>query len=391
MKWKSQRLGSPSIDPIMASPFARTVFLLRTNVMEVVTGLARGSMLLCISMHAAKTSSAMEFKSGTWKGHPAIFADGPIDNGDAAKLSVVGGRTVAAAHGYRLLVLNSPGGSVGEAKKIAAEFQEFNIHTIVQKGGSCDSACGSIIFVAGLLRTVEEGGELGLHTCYRPDTGMPLPACNDSISYNAVANGVSHGSVKGAMDSASPDQMTKLNREGAECWGFVRYSGSAESGFVQIDSCAMKIITGRMPTAQAAWRIDVEQGGFSAFVRTLSDYDLAGQIKVSCNKTGSRAINFEVLVPGSADRVRSAMVATVILGLETPWSTENVQITEVFPNLSAVRFTLPEERVDQFTMRAEDIEVRLDLRRPFDPIRLLTSVKASRSNIRFVLEHCVAE
>lgn len=353
-------------------------------------GSARVAMCLSIMMLGPSTSSAMDFKTGTWKGHPAIFGDGPILDGDAVKLAAVGARTRPAAHGYRILVLNSPGGLVDEAMKVTREIDRLKIHTVVQKGGSCDSACGAIVFIAGLLRSVEEGGELGLHTCYRADTGMPSPACNDSIAYNAVAHGVSHGSLKGAMDSTPPDRMTKLNRQWAECWGLVRYAGSDESGFVKVDPCAIKIIVGRTPAAQAAWRIDVEKSGFSAFVRTASDYALAGQIKVTCRKSNPGAVDFQVLVPGPANRVQSAMIAAVILGLKTPWSSEKAQIAEVLPGLSEVRFRLPAERVNELITHANDIEVRLDLRKPYEPIQLLTSVKTSRKNLRFALENCIS-
>jgi hypothetical protein len=266
-------------------------------------------MTLCALTIGNSTSSAMEFKIGSWKGHPAIYADGPIRNGDANKFVEIGAQTRPAAHGYRILVLNSPGGLVREAMSIAGEFGRLKIHTVVQSGGSCDSACGAVVVISGLLRTVEEGGNLGLHTCYRTDTGMPLPDCNDSIAYNAVAHGVSHGSLKGAMDSTPPDKMMDYSRQLAECWGLVRYAGSDDSGFVKIDPCAMKVITGRTPAAQAAWRIDVDQGGFTAFVRTVADYALAGQIKVSCKKSNPANLTFQVLVPGSEDRVRSSIMA----------------------------------------------------------------------------------
>src|SRR3954451_21374983 len=82
------------------------------------------------------------------------------------------GATVApAAHGYRLLVLDSPGGSVHEAMKVAGEIDALEMHTIVPAGASCQSACAAILFVSGAVRTVEEGGMLGLHNCYDANSG----------------------------------------------------------------------------------------------------------------------------------------------------------------------------------------------------------------------------
>lgn len=341
----------------------------------------------CLLWHGER-ADAMEFRVGAWKGHPAIFATGAIKEGDAQRLRDVASRVSPAMHGFRILLLHSPGGSVGEALKITEEFESLKIHTIIQKGQSCDSSCGAIVFIGGLLRTIEEGGQLGLHTCYRADTGVPSAACNEMIAMNAVGHGVSHGSLKGAMDSTPPDRLTKLSRQSAECWGLVRYAGTEASGFDRLEPCVMRIITGKELPAQAAWRLDLDNEGISAFVRTFNDYALPGQIKLSCGKAEPGSFELQVLVPGPVQKVRQSIVALVLLGLKTAWSTERFAIAEVQPDLSEVRVNLPGPRVSELASSARAIELRLDLKLPYNPMIFRTHVEASRVNLRTVVASC---
>jgi hypothetical protein len=119
--------------------------------------------------------NAMDFRSGTWRGHPALFGDGPIVDGNALALARAAIALPLAAHGHRFLLLNSPGGSVAEAIKVSEEIDRLQIHTVVPRGSSCQSACGAILFVAGDPRTIEEGVRLGfiLVTQVRPERHCP--------------------------------------------------------------------------------------------------------------------------------------------------------------------------------------------------------------------------
>ena len=138
------------------------------NKMAVFTWL--GSLVLF-----APTTNAMEFRTGIWKGHAAFFGNGAIVDGDAVALAKAAVAVPLAAHGRRFLLLNSPGGSVAEAMKVSEEINKLQIHTVVPRGSSCQSACGAILFVAGDPRTIEEGGEIGLHTCYASATEYLCP------------------------------------------------------------------------------------------------------------------------------------------------------------------------------------------------------------------------
>jgi hypothetical protein len=69
-------------------------------------------------------------------------------------------RALAARPSARIVVLNSPGGYVDNALRVARLVRERGMSTLVAKGMGCYSAC-AYIFFAGASRWVE--GELGVH------------------------------------------------------------------------------------------------------------------------------------------------------------------------------------------------------------------------------------
>lgn len=336
----------------------------------------------------APAPNAMEFRTGTWRGHAALFGSGPIVDGDASALTKAAVGLPPAAHGYRLLLLNSPGGSVDEAIKVSEEIDRLQIHTVVPRGSSCQSACGAILFVAGDPRTIEEGGEIGLHTCYRSTTGTPLPQCNEMIANHALANGVSHGSIKAGMEHTAPDKMLKFSRGEAECYGIARYAGSDASGFERIEPCIFRMITGRQQPAQAAWRIDVEEGGFSAFVRTMADYDLAGEIKLSCRESAPGRLYFTALIPGPVAGIRRSIRSIEVSGLPTPWKTEEFEAVQNDPDYTAVQFSLTPDQTMPLLTRTDKFRLTFQLAQPYSPIELSTSLARSRENLIFAANHC---
>jgi hypothetical protein len=118
--------------------------------------------------------------------HSTVRASGPIEAGDAAQF--------AALPKFNILELDSPGGLVGEALRMAANMDaRGGIRTVVKPASSCASACAMVLFVSGETRVVYMGGRLGIHSCAMPD-GSPAPEC------------------------------MWLGAEDAECWGLMRWS-----------------------------------------------------------------------------------------------------------------------------------------------------------------------
>ena len=219
--------------------------------------------------------------------------------------------------------------------------------------------------------------------------GIPLPKCNEMIANNALANGVSHGSIMAGMEYTAPDKMLKFSRSQAECYGIARYAGSDSSNFDRIEPCIFRLITGRQPAAQAAWRIDVEEGGFSAFVRTMTDYDLSGEIKLSCRESAPGRLYFTTLIPGPAAQIRRSINSIEVSGLPSPWKTEKFGAVQQDPDLTAVQFSLPPDQTIPLLTRTDNFRLTFELTQPYTPIELSTRLAASRKNLVFAANHCL--
>jgi hypothetical protein len=128
---------------------------------------------------AVTIADAMEF---TWGDRLTVHASGEIKEGDAAKF--------AALPKFNTLELDSPGGLVYEALRIAANMDaRGGIRTVVKQGSSCVSACAMALFVSGQTRVMDMGGRLGIHSCFMRD-GTQAPECNKEMAANATAHGV---------------------------------------------------------------------------------------------------------------------------------------------------------------------------------------------------------
>jgi hypothetical protein len=157
----------------------------------------------------------------TWRSPVSVFAEGPIEEGDAAKF--------AALPRFETLELDSPGGLVSEALAIAANIDlRGDIRTVVKPGASCASACAMALFVSGRTRVVNVGGRIGIHSCAKAG-GSPVPECNKAMAANATAHGVPWGVIEGFGNHTKPSNMIWLNAEDAECWGLMKWNAQDTS------------------------------------------------------------------------------------------------------------------------------------------------------------------
>jgi hypothetical protein len=98
--------------------------------------------------------------------YPAYYIDGTIEAGEFERFK----KAIIKEDGGYLLVLNSKGGSVTEALKIAELVKELHLSTIVAPNGICASAC-FFIWLAGEARDAnptksKATGPVGLHRPY---------------------------------------------------------------------------------------------------------------------------------------------------------------------------------------------------------------------------------
>jgi hypothetical protein len=119
-----------------------------------------------------------------------IAGEGPIVDGDAARLKAIIPGAGRDRYGNIRLYLNSPGGSVAAAFAMVKIMDREEFSAIVSSNAACASACASIVYISARFHEVVGNGKLGIHSCYAKTTsaGNPEPSsfCNDIIAKNAI-------------------------------------------------------------------------------------------------------------------------------------------------------------------------------------------------------------
>ncbi|HEY4252554.1 MAG TPA: ATP-dependent Clp protease proteolytic subunit [Roseomonas sp.] len=140
-----------------------------------------------------------------------LGATGAIRAGDDQRLHELVGRLPA---GSRLtgLFLNSQGGSVVEAARIAQTVRNSNLPTAVGDIGVCASAC-FLIFAAGPQRMVVDGARIGVHSASELGAdSMAAQAVTTAMAREASAYGVP-ATIIGRMVTARPSEMAWLTND----------------------------------------------------------------------------------------------------------------------------------------------------------------------------------
>ena len=179
---------------------------------------------------AGAPASAMTFKYATTAdGLKVVVAIGEIRRGDARRLERALEKADRDRHGTKRLYLESEGGQVVEALKMADIITAAKVSTIVRKGKFCASACASILFVAGKYRTVEQGGLLAIHSCYDTRNGRAVTECNAVISAHADAAGVSGATMMALQEAAGSETVIVFESDDAACFGLTLKPGTKPS------------------------------------------------------------------------------------------------------------------------------------------------------------------
>jgi hypothetical protein len=87
---------------------------------------------------------------------------GPIENGDDVRLRDLVAEQSRRGQAVTDMYLDSPGGAVATALRMADIVAAHSVSTIIARGKTCASAC-AVIFYAGFYKTLQEGGRLGVH------------------------------------------------------------------------------------------------------------------------------------------------------------------------------------------------------------------------------------
>jgi uncharacterized protein YecT (DUF1311 family) len=176
------------------------------------------TVLCCIS-----SSQGMEFEKLFTRAGIAIKATGPIRGGDAEKLSTIAPDTTVDDKGLRRIFLESPGGEVAEAFRVAEIIKDNNFVTLVN--GECASACAMVLYPAGRYAMLLDGGKLGFHACYDARTSLVHPECTEVIARFAASNGFPYGSIKVFAALMGPADMYWVSNVLGYCYGMERFIG----------------------------------------------------------------------------------------------------------------------------------------------------------------------
>ncbi|WP_321337194.1 hypothetical protein [Breoghania sp.] len=344
-------------------------------------------MALCLACLTGANAGSISLK--TWRGHQVLRLSGPIEVGLAQELAAKIYLADVWAHGARILLLDSPGGSVGEALRIAKIFSTTPVHAVVPNFAECASACGSIVFVSAKYRTVEPLGLVGQHSC--SISGEQDDFCNDEIAQNALENGVSYGSVSAFVRHVSPKEMMWFDRETVDGWGLSKYPGEAESGFEKSEPLALLSITGAMPAAQSSWRLDFMGDGYRAFLRPASDHQRELQLNLYCREYQPGHLFLSMEVGGPAEKIRPAVLDAAVFTSGGRWVERRPAIQQLDPYATRIELEVPRRMIKRLLSSENQLVVAVRLKPPYEPMVVKTSLSSSRKNLLFAANHCTRQ
>ena len=165
------------------------------------------SALACLSCCTA--NAAIFFHGATdGSGTKRIRIEGEISDGDANRFAEFVRRENANEH--TIFHLNSPGGSVLEAERIASKIHRLGASVSVDTGDTCASAC-FLMFSAGVTRYAGKNSFIGVHSASVNGKETPASlAVTTLIARDAAAYGVP-ASVVGKIVTTMPGQITWLS------------------------------------------------------------------------------------------------------------------------------------------------------------------------------------
>lgn len=344
--------------------------------------IALGYIIFCYPVAAA------DFTEEIWRGHKVLRMSGKIDTGSFDKFKSVALSVPILKHGYRILLLDSAGGSVTEALKISQLIRQLQFHTVIPNNAECASACASIIFIGGNSRTVEPFGLFGQHSCSR--AGVQDKKCNDEISQHAFENGVSYGSVDAFVTNVPPEKILWFSREDADGYGLTRYAREAENDFMKSEPIVLELIMGKLPKAQTAWRIDFYQDGWRAFLRPYADHIREMQLNVYCSERNRGRLFISMEVNGSVNVVRDAVQFVKVSTDNFYWKDSQPLIEQFDRKVTEIRTEIPSNSIKRFLRDSNYLEFYIETKKPFKPMIAKTSLSGSRNALLFAANNCAS-
>ena len=331
--------------------------------------------------------AAMEFQAVEWNGREVLLASGPIEQGDAKQYREALARIGEQPHGARVVLLDSPGGSVKAAMEMSDVNDEFSVHMVIPDGARCASACASILYISGDYRTTASGGLFGQHSCSRG--GVPDPDCNELLALHAVNHGVAHGAVKAFVSYVEPEDILWFSDTDLDCHGVSFFPFSRQSGFERSEPCFFQMLKGEKPGGQVAWRVEMKADGYRAFARPVADDERDFEIGLFCDEAQPGQMFVEFDMRGPEGVIREALTTGYVIlgenrGISVPYSLEQLD-----RGFTRAALSLPKSFTREVLTKADRLGVAFDVVPGYNPITSWMDTTTSREALLFVANHCV--
>lgn len=179
--------------------------LLRIAILAAMAAVTSGAMAADISLRAVNRDRPNE-------GPISIYYSGPVKPGDAQRLAELLAASEATRRPFLGIFLNSPGGSIKEALRMAHDIRASGHTTAVSSNYECASAC-FLLVAAGREKMIFRGARIGVHSA--ADKGIETPeaaAATLTMAREAAQLGVPD-SVIGHMVATRASSMQWLTRD----------------------------------------------------------------------------------------------------------------------------------------------------------------------------------
>lgn len=118
-----------------------------------------------------------------------------------------------------LIILESPGGSLGAGLEIGKKIRMRNFSTLVRSDRTCASAC-SLAWLGGSKRYMQERARIGFHAAYVIREGVAYEKGDGNALMGAYLTNLGLGERAVAyITMAAPDDMTYLDINAAQALG----------------------------------------------------------------------------------------------------------------------------------------------------------------------------
>jgi membrane-bound ClpP family serine protease len=162
-------------------------------------------------------AGAQSGPSATVAGPRALLVSGVIGPGSYDEF-----RAALMQGSPDLVVLDGPGGILGEALLIGEEVRRRKLSTLVESNRSCASAC-AIVFLSGRTKYLGAGAAVGLHAASYID-GRADPEATAVMAAYLRQVGVPNATLK-RMARTAPSDIRWLTRAEQKALGIQVYAG----------------------------------------------------------------------------------------------------------------------------------------------------------------------